>query len=148
MVMTISYLNQNVINNPKYFNRKGAFIISCVVDVDNNEVVIIPVNQEHINIVSEYLRVDKIDIRDNPDIASHIVPFTLELDICDKRGFPWELKQLLIGVSGLEIGFRVRHTSSQIEKARNLIWKFLEYSEDIYIDIKRVNEVIKRKYQI
>lgn len=146
-VLTVPYLDQSLLNNPKYFNRKGAYVLSFLVNVENAEVIPIPIGKEHIEIVTKYLRLSMDELRANLDLVSHLVPFMLQFAPSDHLGCAWQLKMVLIGVSGLEIGFKVRHTKKQIDTAHDLAWKFISYGKGIYVDKRELEERVERRYQ-
>ena len=110
-----------VYNN--FIGRKGnAF--SFFVDTNADCFYMVPTDFEHIDFASMLLGVDKADISQDPSLASHLVPVVVEVTPMHDQ-----ITGAVVGVSGIEIAFGVRHSNVQMATAKQLALKFLENSE-------------------
>ncbi len=148
-IRTVSRLTQTLINDPNYFNRKGVFTLNFFFDVELAQAIAIPINQEHIQVMQEYLHVDLDDIRNDPRIGSHLVPVTFIFQPSTEPGYPWRIHEIVIGVCGAEIAFKVRHHKEELNRAEELLKTFIKDAdyEGILYDTKTQIGII-RKYQI
>ena len=62
---------------------------------------------------------NKNEIRENPHIASHLMPSTIEIDNEEN------ITGVITGISGAEMGYGVRHTEEQLETGHAMILKFI-----------------------
>jgi|SRR3989344_6633376 len=106
----------------RFGDRKEHGYLSLIVNVENDEIYIVPHEKEHIMLVEQLLSVDRNYIRKNSDIASHLVPSIIEIQDSEVKG-------VLTGFSGLESGFKVRHTEEQLDRAHVLVLAFVENGE-------------------
>lgn len=122
-----------------YGGRKQAGFISVFVNMKTNEVIPIPIGQEHIEVASDILGATKEDILFNPSICAHLIPGIIQLT--NKK-----IVAVVTGASGMEIGYNVRHYVTDVQKAHTIIWSFIT-SGEIPVGQLLENRII-RKYTI
>jgi len=129
----ITYHNKLTLDiKTTYGNRKKRGIISLLYDAKKDAFIPIPTNKEHIEIVMEILNKTKVQIIKNPDLASHLIPINIFIEE-DK------IKEVLIGISGIEMGYKVRHSKTDLTKAHEASWNFINNGEiEILPNLKRV----------
>jgi len=106
----------------KFGDRKKTGLISFIYNAKKDEFAIVLQNNEHIDTAVEILKVKKSDIERNPEIASHLIPINIKI-------LGKEIKEILIGISSIELGYHVRHTKKDLIKARNATWELVRSSE-------------------
>lgn len=122
----------------KYGNRKCEGMICFLYDSRQVAFLPIPVDVEHADFIAKMIGCSKRELREI-DI-SYLIPVILTLNL------EGEINGLLVGVSGLEIGYGVRHLLSDLEETLMQALKFVKNGEvPVSKDIKI--EVIK-KYSI
>ncbi len=119
----VPYINTLTLEiEEKFGDRKKPGMISFIYDAEKDEFAIVIQNKEHIETAAEILKVKKSDIERNPDIASHLIP----INIIIKNN---EIKEIIIGVSSIELGYHVRHSKEDLVKARDATWELVRSSE-------------------
>ncbi len=116
------FLTWGVFNN--YIGRKKANLFSVIVDTNDGSIYPVPTDTEHIDWAAQILGCTRDDIRQDPSMASHLIPVVIETSPP-----PEELRRVVIGTCGMEIGYRVRHTAEQLERGRAMVMEFLEGGE-------------------
>ncbi len=125
----------------RFIGRKKAHVLSVICDTENNKIYPVPLEIEHVDWAATILQVTRTEIRQNPSSASHLVPAVIELSPTRE-----EVVGLLTGTSGLEIGFRVRHTKEQLESAHKMTLRFITKGE-IPFEESTFSATIIRKWQ-
>ena len=119
----VPYINTLTLEiEEKFGDRKKPGMISFIYDAEKDEFAIVIQNKEHIETAAEILKVKKSDIERNPDIASHLIP--INIIIKNKK-----IKEIIIGVSSIELGYHVRHSKEDLVKARDATWELVRSSE-------------------
>jgi len=105
--------------------RKKPGYLSVVVDLKTKTIYPVPLGKEHVKFVAEnLLGISEDELSNDTSLAMRIIPSIIEID-----GIAGEVKGVLTGVSGVEIGYRVRHLKQDIEKAHGLVIGFIEQGE-------------------
>lgn len=117
-------LDLNVVN--QFIGRKKALMLAVVTNITTNEIFPVPSNFEHVDYVPKILGVSKLDLIDDISLAKCIIPSIIEFDYDEDFLI---VKSLVIGVSGLEIGFRLRHKKEDLEKGHKLVLDFIKNGE-------------------
>ncbi len=107
--------------DPYYFPRKQPDQLCCVVNLEDKKIYPVPVEIEHIDFVSLLLT---SDIKSNPEYARRVIPSNLRIDALDRV-----VKKIITGVSGMEIGYNVRHTTHDVDLAHSLMREFVSRGE-------------------
>lgn len=121
-----------------YTKRKGRDILSIIVDVENDKIYAVPVDKEHVQFVSELLERGLDDLKDNPQSASHLVPVNIGIE-------DGTITAVVTGYSGLELGFKVRHSNEELRKAHDVAWAFINGSVkkgSVKVGILKVNKIM------
>ncbi|MBI4150574.1 hypothetical protein HY492_00450 [Candidatus Woesearchaeota archaeon] len=105
----------------RFAGRKGN-ALSFLVDTATGAIQMVPQDAEHIDFAATLLECEREDIRNDPKRASHLVPVVVEY-LND------ELLGMLVGTSGMEIAYGVRHSKNQLDRAQALAHGFLEDGE-------------------
>lgn len=103
--------------DPYYFPRKEADQLCCIVNLEDEKIYPVPVEIEHVDFAGLIL---KNNIQNNPGYASRFIPSNLRIDALDRV-----VRKIITGVSGMEIGYNVRHTFSDVDLAHSLIKDFV-----------------------
>jgi len=119
----IDSLKQSLINNKSFFPRKKEDQLCLLVNTENKEIYAVPVEEEHISCA---LRILNTSIDELIEKGSILVPSNIRLNIYEHPNFVYSL---VIGVSGLEMRYGVRHTKKQIDRAHELMYNFLRKGE-------------------
>ena len=119
---TIQYLSEDVLK--KYCGRKKEGIIALLINVDDGKVYPVPKNLEHVNFTALLLGKTKKELEKNPKLAAHLIPSTIYME---NR----KIKGVLTGVSGLELGLKVRHNKADLKKAHDMAWGCILLSEEV-----------------
>ena len=123
-----------------YGGRKKPGYLAVVVNLKENVIYPIPTNEEHADFISKrILGTSKNELSMHPEWAEKIIPSIIEID--DISG---KVKGVLTGVSGVEIGYRVRHDKEDIEKAHAKVIEFLKNGEIPFAEGFRA--IIQYKY--
>lgn len=119
-----------------YGGRKQKDFICVFVNVKTNEVIPVPINQEHINFAANILSVRRKDIISNPFLCSHLIPSIIQ--ITNKK-----IVAVVTGASGLEVGFKVKHKLEDLQKAHTLVWNFINLGD---IEVGKIieNRIVER----
>ena len=107
----------------KLGNRKDSGLLNLIIDVNKEELYIVPHIKEHIEIAAALLKKDKREFLNDSFLGSHLIPSTIEI----KNG---EIIGVLTGVSGMEMGYGFLHTYEQLEKAHTLSLLFIGNGEN------------------
>jgi len=135
---TVSALTWGLYNN--YGGRKKPGYLSVIVDVEHEIIYPVPLDVEHIEFISKnILNVSKEDVTANPLLAEKLIPSIIEIDDISR-----EVRGVLTGISGVEIGFGVRHSMKDLEKAHAMVLDFIANGEIRMAD--NFNAKISPKY--
>jgi len=107
----------------QYIGRKNANAIGIVVKVETLEVFMVPQNIEHMDFVPTLFGTTRDDLIENPLIAERTIPSIITLEY-GSNGF--EVKSVLTGISGIEIGLGVRHQRADLEIAHKRVLVFID----------------------
>jgi hypothetical protein len=115
------YLTANLFR--QHGDRKEMGRLSTITDVSTGQVYVVPRGIEHIHFVYELLGTDEPD----QERAAALVPTHIGIE----RVVPDDLRvvSLLTGISGLEIGLRIRHTREQLAAGHERVRRFVEEGE-------------------
>lgn len=105
-----------------FCNRKEVGKIDVVVDTETKLIYPVPLDEEHKTFTPKIIGLTTEDIRANPERFMRLVPSTIATQFDEAIG-------VRTGVSGLELGMRVRHTRQQLELAHGMALAFVEYGE-------------------
>ena len=119
---SIEYLSKDILR--KYCGRKKEGVIALLIDVNKKEIYPIPKGVEHVQLAALILGKRKNELEKNPALAAHLIPSTIEI----KEG---EVRGVLTGVSGLELGLKVRHKKSDLPKAHAIAWSCINLSVQV-----------------
>jgi len=108
----------------EYSDRKSLGVLSFLVDVENKIIYVVPKDLEHMALAAKLLGLRAKDLKNDPQQAAYLVPSNLEF----KSG---EIKGIVTGISGLELGLKVKHTEKQLEKAHLLIKNMIQFSQQL-----------------
>ncbi len=134
-------LTWEIVDN--FVGRKKPLYLGLICDTRNSLVYPIPVDVEHVDwaIVILGSGYDRGDVRSDPFLLTHLVPVTIEFNAAYDG-----IKGMLTGVSGMEIGFGVRHTSRQFDIAHALAASFIKNGE-IPLDEGFSDKIVKKWLQ-
>ncbi|MEK6952803.1 MAG: hypothetical protein AABX29_07350 [Nanoarchaeota archaeon] len=118
-------------------DRKQRGLLSLLYDAKKNAFIPIPTNKEHIEIVTELLKKTKTQVIENPGLASHLIPVNVFFK--DEK-----VTEILVGISGIEMGYKVRHSKEDLVKAHNASWNFVKKGD--FSIIKELKRVLKTDY--
>lgn len=107
-----------------FIGRKGPALISFFCDTIAGKVILVPQGYEHIDWAAEILRTDRDELQKNPAFASHLIPVVIDLDPMHD-----EVRSGVIGTSGMEIAYGVRHTKGQLDRAEQIATAFIVTGE-------------------
>ena len=116
-----------------YGDRKRPGNLSIITDVARKEIIAVPRDVEHIVFVARYLKVPREEFKANPALAARIVPTNISVENDSVVG-------VVTGICGMELGFGVRHTEEDLQKAHNLALQFIAAGE-YPVDLK-LNKII------
>lgn len=116
-------------------DRKRTGLFSIIVNTKNGRVHPVPRYMEHVSFVCKLLRIDKKKLLEKPDIASHLVPSNININ---DEGF---IDGIITGVSGLEIGARVRHTKESLDIAHTIALQYIQNGE-IPVEKLKINKIM------
>jgi len=136
----ISYLRYSLLS-PLYFPRKKENQLCLIVDTKEEKIYPVPVKIEHIDFAS---RIIGYKITENLEDASKIVPSNIIMGVSGMNDISYVVEQIITGVSGMEIGYRLRHSHQQLEKAHKLVRKFVDDGE--FQKSKNFSEKIIKRY--
>jgi len=136
----ISYLRYSLLS-PLYFPRKKENQLCLIVDTKEEKIYPVPVKIEHIDFAS---RIIGYKITENLEDASKIVPSNIIMRVSGMNDISYVVEQIITGVSGMEIGYRLRHSHQQLEKAHELVRKFVDDGE--FQKSKNFSEKIIKRY--
>jgi len=136
----ISYLRYSLLS-PLYFPRKKENQLCLIVDTKEEKIYPVPVKIEHIDFAS---RIIGYKITENLEDASKIVPSNIIMGVSGMNDISYVVEQIITGVSGMEIGYRLRHSHQQLEKAHELVRKFVDDGE--FQKSKNFSEKIIKRY--
>ncbi len=106
----------------QYGNRKEQGIISFFYDVEEKAFLPIPPDTEHADFVSKIFHIEKNSLKFD-ERPKRLIPIIIKMD----ENF--NVSKILIGVSGLEIGYGVRHSKKDLVRAKRMTVKFVKYGE-------------------
>ncbi len=121
MVKLITRLTWDIVKN--YSDRKEEGLIALIVNTNTGEIHLVPRDIEHVDFVCRLLDINKKELKKDPTIVSHIIPSMVIIN--QER----EVVGVITGVSGLELGWGVRHTREALERVHSIIHKFIENGE-------------------
>ncbi|MBW2994994.1 hypothetical protein KY312_01460 [Candidatus Woesearchaeota archaeon] len=103
--------------------RKVAGVISFIFDAHYHVFYPVPRDVEHISFVSENLLGISVDeLRMQPELAERLIPVNIAIQ-------ENTVVEYLIGVSGLELGLRVRHREKDLRSAEKYTLEFIKKGE-------------------
>lgn len=127
-----------------YFPRKQPDQLCVVADTTNSKIYPVPIAIEHVDFVSELLG---CHITEDLLGASRFVPSNIIIRLKGANGvIDNKVMEIITGVSGMEIGYNLRHTPGQLQKAHGLANTFV-VSGEIPQDEEFKSRII-RKYSI
>ena len=106
----------------QYGHRKGFGIISFLYDVSEKKFIPVPCDKEHAAFLAKLLGIDKEGLKFS-ERAQKFIPVNIQIDA------DGSVKGLLTGVSGLEIGFKLRHERRYIRKAHRMAISLIKHGE-------------------
>lgn len=118
--------------------RKGRGVLSIIVNLRANKIYAVPVNKEHAVFVSEFLKKGMDDLKENPAKASYLIPVNIGIS-------EGKVTDVLTGWSGLEAGLGVRHSNTELNKAHEIAWVFINQSValgTVKIGTLKVNKIL------
>jgi len=118
MVRSCDSLTQSVVNG--YGNRKIFGRLSVLVDVSENLIYPLPRDLEHIEFVKAHF--SELAVNNGTIVPSHI---QLEMTSSGLE----EVIGIITGVSGMEIGYGIRHDRIDLEKAHAAVLEFVNNGE-------------------
>lgn len=96
----------------------GELIARLIIDTEKERIMFVPSEINHPEFLAAYLKVEKADLKANPDKVSPFVGAAVRIE-SDKA------VEIMVGVSGLETLFKRMksplHTKAQVNKARNIL---------------------------
>lgn len=113
-------LTRAVIN--RYLGRKKPNYLSVIVDAKTLAVYPVPPDQEHIAFAAALLNIEEDDIKARPSRAQHLIPSLIVIK-------DFKVAGVVTGVSGMEIGFNVRHKRADLKLAHDRVWEFINKGE-------------------
>ncbi|MBW2981992.1 hypothetical protein KY343_03875 [Candidatus Woesearchaeota archaeon] len=119
---SIEYLSKDVIQ--EFGGRKQAGVIALIIDVKEKKIYPVPHNLEHVDFAALLLDKKKGELKKNPQLAARLIPSTISIE-------EGKIVGVLTGVSGLEIGLKVKHKSSDLENAHGMVWACINLSEQL-----------------
>lgn len=105
----------------KYGNRKNVGFLSVIYDCNVNAFLPVPGDMEHVELVQKVFSATKKELSEMDIDISFLVPISFEID-----PMTFEIKEIIIGIFGLEIGFKVKHTHGQFEAAHQAVLKAVQ----------------------
>ncbi|MEM4336463.1 MAG: hypothetical protein QXG86_00465 [Candidatus Woesearchaeota archaeon] len=137
-------LSYSLINpNAGYFPRKKSNQLCVVVNTQSNLIYPVPINIEHIDFASKILG---FPLGENLEDASKIVPSNIFISATGINDIIDKVIKVETGISGMEIGYGLRHTYEQLQKAHNLVKNFV-LSGEVPVSLS-LEEKIITKYAI
>ncbi len=134
MVRNYDYLSQSIIS--AYGNRKEPGRVSIFTDLRDNNIYIVPRNEEHIDFVKRIA---------SPSEYEKIVP--THIDLRTAADGIEEVIRVITGESGLEIKGGVKHSYEDLQKAHDLAWQFIDkgcVNGEIRIGKIEENKIVER----
>ncbi|OYT32566.1 hypothetical protein DRJ22_00060 [Candidatus Woesearchaeota archaeon] len=116
------FLTYSLIN--QYGNRKKPGRLSILVNVEEKKIYAVPRKIEHIDYAKQF----NIEL-------SKLIPVHIDTKL-NENGLE-EIIGLVTGVSGMEIGYGIRHSKKDLEEAHKLAKDFIENGE---LPIKKLEE--------
>lgn len=105
----------------KYCGRKQPGRISLIIDINKQEIYLIPKEREHIDFIRELL--GKEITQEN---AAQFISSNIDLE---KNNLHYRIKRILTSYSGLEKRFGIKHNKEDIDLAHILVNNFIRNSE-------------------
>lgn len=121
----IDRLSYDIFDN--FIGRKGALMLGVVTDTDSKGLPVYPMPQgiEHMDYVPTLVGTDRTGLLEIPSLAERFIPSIIEFEMSeDERDYL--VKGLITGVSGIEIGLRVRHDKGAIELAHQRVLNIID----------------------
>src|SRR3989344_2610091 len=119
-----NFLNWDIVH--RFGNRKIHGRLSVLVDTEAKQIYVVPRNIEHIEFTRRLLSLgnyEEVRLR-----ASHLIPSHISiLPDLNTPDLEERVKGFLTGISGLEIGYGVRHTKESLLMAHELTKKFINH---------------------
>src|SRR3989338_4156068 len=100
-----------ILLDPYYFPRKNPNQLCCIVNLRDEKIYPVPVEIEHVDFAGLVLGER---LQDNPSCADRIIPSNLAINTVDRF-----VTGIVTGVSGMEIGYNVRHRSGDVGLAHS-----------------------------
>jgi len=123
-IFSIKYLSEKVLK--EYCGRKKEGIIALLIDVDKEKIYPIPKKMEHVTFAALLLGKSVKELKENPSLAASLIPSTIEIENGNIVG-------IVTGTSGLELGLKVRHHPTNLQKAHSLAWSCINLSCELKI---------------
>lgn len=111
-----------------FFPRKKEGYLSIIVDTNNNDVHLVPIDMEHIDFVCQLIKTTRENLKKSPDMASHLVPALIKIDENHV------VKEIISGVSSTEIAGGIKHTAHQLEIAHTIANGFV-YNGELEVNL-------------
>ena len=113
----------------RFIGRKEALLLGVVVDTQEKGFPIYPMPQgiEHMDYVPSLIGLDREGLIEDPSQAERFIPSIIEFEY--DEGNEIQVKKVLTGVSGIEIGLRVRHDREALEAAHQRVLAFIDSGE-------------------
>ena len=111
-----------------YGSRKEQGLVSVVVDTETKLIYPVPLGEEHLEFVPKIIFLEKNDVFENPPRFSRFVPSLIETEF-NPLTQSFQVLGVVTGISGLELGARVRHKKEQLELAHALVLDFVNRGE-------------------
>jgi hypothetical protein len=113
----------------RFIGRKGALLMGVVTDTETKGLPLYPMPQgiEHMDYVPSLIGLDREGLIEDPSVAERFIPSIIEFEYDEEREI--RVKKVLTGVSGIEIGLRVRHDRAALEAAHQRVLTFIDGGE-------------------
>ena len=113
-----SSLSEDLLNS-YYFPRKKPSQLCLILDLrdTNQDIYPVPVNMEHIDIVSAILNKKKIT---TPELVAKFIPSNLTINRLERK-----VTGIVTGISGMEISCNVRHYRRDLRNTHSIVKGFI-----------------------
>ncbi|OYT32565.1 hypothetical protein DRJ22_00055 [Candidatus Woesearchaeota archaeon] len=134
-------LTQAVFAN--FAHRKGANTLSIITDTETGKIYPVPRELEHIDLACLLLHTNRKEFQEQRTIyldkIEKLIPTIIEFsqDCTTVTG-------IITGVSGMELGYRIRHTENDLNNAHALAKQFIK-NGDFEIDLTKDEIIMKFK---
>lgn len=106
-----------------------------VYDVNKGVFFLVPETKQHIDIITKVLDKTKEQIEKNPNIVSPLISVNIFFE--DDK-----IKRITLGLSGTEMGYKIKHSKEDIKKAYDASLEFIKKgdyrkSDDFKIEVNK-----------